>query len=427
MKRSEISYNLRVFGIFIVLYACYLNAIKSISLPFIVTLVISLCLFLLNYFLSKNKKLNINLGFLLVVLMFIFSILYTKTFQSSFRMIITYVLLLLVSLFLDYDDIFCKKIINCLLIFSCVSLGITIISFISSNFYIDYILPHVYEASQEPMYNLVIYAHSFPGIFASTGLNAFFLSIGYFIVFINIIVFNKNKKCNYFLLFLFVLGIFLTLKRIALFLDFIITFVILHYANKMNKSLYIRKKNNSVYLYINKKLLKRIIFMLILCGIFIICFQDVILNLITRIFSSNDVMNGRTELYNFAFQKIYLNPFIGNGINSFPVLYGNSLSTHNEFIQLTYELGIIQSIFITIWLVTNLVNTLRFLMNLKLDGYLNDRKYSFLLLSIAIQTYFIMYCFTGNPFHDMNVFGIYIIMVTISLNLRKEYKKWKIK
>ena len=240
--------------------------------------------------------------------MFFTSLIYTKSEQSSFRMIITYVLFFLISIFLEYNDDLWKKLKIILLTFSSISLVVTIISFISPTFYVNNILSSVYEGSQNQMYNLVMYAHSFPGIFASTGLNAYFLSIGYFIVLIDIIILKDKKIVRYLILFLYILGIFLTLKRVALCLDILITFTIFHLiSNKSQKFLIERKK------------IRNIMIILITAGIFAILFKDVLLNLIIRIFASDDILNGRTELYDFALKKIYSNPFVGNGINSFPV------------------------------------------------------------------------------------------------------------
>lgn len=418
MKSKEKKVDFTILGLFIILYGCYFNAIKSISLSYIVTLIISFAFLLLGYILHKDEKVNINIGFLLIIAMFFTSLIYTKSEQSSFRMIITYVLFFLISIFLEYNDDLWKKLKIILLTFSSISLVVTIISFISPTFYVNNILSSVYEGSQNQMYNLVMYAHSFPGIFASTGLNAYFLSIGYFIVLIDIIILKDKKIVRYLILFLYILGIFLTLKRVALCLDILITFVIFHLmSNKSQKFLIERKK------------IRNIMIILITVGIFAILFKDVLLNLITRIFASDDILNGRTELYDFALKKIYSNPLVGNGINSFPILYsyygGELLSTHNEFLQLTYELGLFQSVFIFCWLFFNFVKTQKILYMIKDNNNQNNIMRSFILLSLAVQLYFIMYCLTGNPFHDMNIFGIYIIVVILSFSIRKEINNEK--
>ena len=412
MKKKEINNLLAVIGVFILLYGCYFNAIKTISLSYVITLIIALAFFVLNYIFNKEKTININIELFIFVIFSFLSLVYTKTPEQSNRMIITYFLFLLISFFLRNNEDLWKKTKILLLVFSGITLVVTIASFLSNEFYINNILPMVYQGSQQAMYNLVVYAKSFPGIFASTGLNAFFLSIGYFIVLIDIFIRNKKNIWRYILLILFILGIFLTLKRIALCLDVFITILLIFITAEKKEKFTIKKKN-----------VKYIIFFLILGVIFCISFKDTILNLITRFFESDDLLNGRLELYTFAYEKIYENPFIGNGINSYSTLYGNvsdtALSTHNEFLQLTYELGILQTLVIGFFLIFNIFKTLKLCKKAKKHYELKEQ-YSFLILSIVIQIYFAIYCMTGNPFHDMNIYCIYMIFVTMTISLRKE-------
>lgn len=410
---KKISNNLlSITGIFILLYGCYFNAIKTISLSFVVTLILALAFFVLNYILNKEKTININMGLFIFIIFSFFSLLYTKTPEQSIRVIITYFMFFLISMFLKYNEKIWDKTKMILLIFSGITLGITIISFISNDFYIDKILPAVYQGSQQAMYNLVVYAKSFPGIFASTGLNAFFLSIGYFIVLIDIFIRNKKNIWRYILLIIFVLGIFLTLKRIAWCLDFFITIFLIFITSEKKEKFVIKKKN-----------IKYILIFIILGIVFCFSFKDTILNLTNRFFESEDLLNGRGQLYSFAYEKIYDNPFIGNGINSYSTLYGNvydnALSTHNEFLQLTYELGILQTLVIGIFLLLNIFKTFKLCKKTKNHNELKNQ-YCFLILSIVIQIYFIIYCMTGNPFHDMNIYCIYMIFVTMTISLRKE-------
>ena len=227
MKKKEINNLLAVIGVFILLYGCYFNAIKTISLSYVITLIIALAFFVLNYIFNKEKTININIELFIFVIFSFLSLVYTKTPEQSNRMIITYFLFLLISFFLRNNEDLWKKTKILLLVFSGITLVVTIASFLSNEFYINNILPMVYQGSQQAMYNLVVYAKSFPGIFASTGLNAFFLSIGYFIVLIDIFIRNKKNIWRYILLILFILGIFLTLKRIALCLDVFITILLL--------------------------------------------------------------------------------------------------------------------------------------------------------------------------------------------------------
>lgn len=414
MESKRKNHIIAVIGIFTILYGCYFNAVKTISISFIATLILGLGLLGIDYIINKENKLNLNISLLVFVIFSVISLAYTKTFEQSIHMLITYLLFLLISVFLKYREAVWKKVKLIILSFSLITLFVTIAAFISKDFYINTILPTIYQGAQTAMYNLVVYANSFPGIFASTGLNAFFLSVGYFIVLIDIVIDKKKSKWKYLLLILFVLGIFLTLKRIALCLDIIITIVLFMITSQKKKHFTIQAKN-----------IKYIILIIIIFIIFFISFQDIIYNLVTRFFESDDLLNGRIDLYEFAIEKIYDNPLIGNGLNSYYTLYGSlsgtTLSTHNEFLQLSYELGVIQAIIMFTMITINIVYTLKICYILKKDMH-SKVKYKFAILSLLIQIYFILYCFTGNPFHDMNVYCIYMLFVTMTINIRKEIK-----
>lgn len=410
--KVEKSQMLLMTAIFLILYGCFFNAVKAISLSFSFTLFLSCILLCLSFLLQHKKTIILNVSLILFVFFCIISLVYTKSMEDSIRMTLIYSLFLFISLFLKYDKAIWLKFKKMLFVFCSIDLLITVLTFISKQWYLDYVLPLIFQESQPHMYNLVVYANSFPGVFASTGLNAFFLSVGYYLVLTDILVGNTKKK-NYIFLSLFALGIILTLKRTSLIINLVITVLLLlhkFYARENNTF----RKKNIIHLFV----------IIIMMLVFIFVFQQYIFSLLSRITDADNWLNGRKELYVFALNKIKENPFLGNGINSYAHLLqlqtNELLSTHNEFLQLTYELGFIQTFIIFGFMIYGVSKTFGFIKKIPKTDIINHQ---FLMVSLAVQIYFILYCMTGNPFHDMNIYCLYMIFVTFTIyfNRRNNY------
>ena len=152
---------------------------------------------------------------------------------------------MLISFFIlelnNWKDILAKTII----VFSTITVIVTIISWISPSWYLQNILPNVYSGSQETIYDLVVYANSYPGIFASTGLNAFFISAGLAVLFSNMLFNNKKRKLKIGVIIFYVVALILTLKRATLVLN-IIAIIFILFLNKSN----LRKKIKIITIYI---------------------------------------------------------------------------------------------------------------------------------------------------------------------------------
>jgi len=153
-------------------------------------------------------------------------------------------------------------------------------------------------------------------------------------------------------------------------------------------------------------------------------FREVI-NTINGISSGEDVTSGRTKLYAWAFQLFLNNPIRGIGWGYFrrtvvgEITIRTTLDVHNVYLQLLCETGIIGfvvfvSLFIWSWVTTK-------------NAYCsciaqNDKRVlrwrPALLFSFAFQTYFILYCLTGNPLYDQFYQIIYMFCCSITVAYR---------
>ena len=407
VKLKKISNFFCSIAIIILMYACYFNAIKTISISYIATLVIALICLVIAFLLSSSKKIIIYFPSILFFLVILYSKIFTINENTTNRFLTTYLIYMLISFLITGMKKWEKSLQIVSIVFSSITAIVTIMSWISPEWYINNIIPTLYSNSQATMYNLVQYAKSYPGIFASTGLNAFFISVGVAILFSMIIFKRKNSKIAIGLIIIHIFALLLTLKRATLVLNILSILVIL--------------------LLNNSNARKKVKFLII--GIIVVClsyciFPQVFNNTLSR-FQTNseeEFFNGRTELYDFAKKSIEKNFFYGYGFGCFSKAYaryntynGIPLDTHNEILQIASETGVLGVPLIFIPLIYMYIYTIKRFKKIKNNSY---EKYS-IAISIYIQTYFLTYLFVGNPFHDSSIYLTYLLF-TLSAVIRKE-------
>ena len=159
----------------------------------------------------------------------------------------------------------------------------------------------------------------------------------------------------------------------------------------------------SLYLFVN-------IFSNQTSGIFI-----VINNLYRTIFNdgSHDILSGREILYQQAVNNFFKSPIIGNGWryfynNSVGLLPGGGRSNvHNIYLQLLSDVGIIGFLSFLSLIVTIFNFSYRQFIKVHNDGFIKK----IITFSLLIQTFYILYGFTGNGLSDYNYFAMYLLSV----------------
>lgn len=414
-KKIRVAHILEFISIFLILYGCYFNAIKTISISYIACMTLGIIFIGMAFFIEKRKKIFIFFPVIIFAVVILVSKIYTVAPEKTNRMLITYLLYVLISMLIFQLNNWKKYLVYITLVFSILTSLVTILTWISPDFYIEFILPHVYEGSQQDMYNLVVYAHSFPGIFASTGLNSFFISIGVAILVSNIMQKDgpsKKRKIFYtILLAISILAIFLTLKRSALVINVIAILLILFFNKKIKL----------------KTILVGVIILVIAILVVINTIPDVAENLLSRFEadSTGELLNGRGDLYAFAFESFSEKPFSGFGFGGFSTAYriaknynGITLETHNEILQLLSEVGIIGMLLIIIPMIMCYVKTIKNLKNLK-----NPKEKIAINISIYVQTYFLIYALVGNPLHDTSLYLMYLLFTLANFSVLKGVNK----
>lgn len=396
--------------IFLILYTCFFNAVKTIYPGYVIMLIVITILLCIYLLINHRSKIKVPFIYVIIPLMIAVSELYTISSSATNRYLIIYTLLFIIFCLITQIKNWKKILINYTLFFSLIACIVTIVSFISNTWYLNFLLPNIDAGSRNTMKNLVVYAHSYPGLFASTGVNAFFISTGLSITFVRLLndSVSEKKRRYYVYIILFLISLFLTLKRATILINGIIMF--------------------GMYLIKNKQNFKRImllpIIILIFATIMIKFFPVSFNNLMSRFDadSFSELLNGRSDLYNFAKEYISEHPFIGVGYGCFSRAYslntgysGIALDAHNEFLQLFSELGIIQGFCIIICVLKIYFDTIK--IYLQTEKTKNNNEIS---ISMYLQSYFILYCMVGNPFHDTTIFLLVTLYAMFYLDRKEE-------
>lgn len=233
------------------------------------------------------------------------------------------------------------------------------------------------------------------GIAPQTGNNAYYISIfiGICLIFLLQFIFEKKIINTLLYMFLLVMGITMLLatgKRGPLFAVFLaMTIVFIIYSKKTR--------------FISKSFFK----ILIVASIsFLILINTDSFNSITNLMANKenaDFFSGRSILWEETLSFFMEYPFFGQGLLTMRVNIG--LDSHNVYFQLLAETGLLGFLLGMLFFISNLIITIRRI-NVDTVGL----QY---YMSLFFQTYFLVYCFTGNPIYNLNLFLIYIVFVSI--------------
>lgn len=230
--------------------------------------------------------------------------------------------------------------------------------------------------------------------------NAMFLSCGILITATNYLADKKRK--SFLLTLILSIALLLTGKRAHILFVFASLFVV-YYLSLSNKDA------------INRFLKTAGVILLGSCaGLIIISFipaLSVFFERMQSLIDGHDTSSAvRLKLWTLAIESFKKRPFIGLGWKQFEYqlseLVGSNrtFNTHNVYLQLLCEVGIIGFSIYVLFFVKTFLKTIKiYIKMIKINCMSEDTR--LIGFSIAMQTFFIMYCFTGNPLYDwkMNI------------------------
>lgn len=254
--------------------------------------------------------------------------------------------------------------------------------------------------SSQLNYNLKLYRDGANcGITGDPALNSLYITIFIAIIFSNIIIGNKNKMLNYFLLACGLLSLFLTGKRGPLLANIIaIIFVIFLSAIKDKRKILIYLVSIIVIIGIGY------------LGIKIIPQAEIVFKRFNTSNSEVTLLNGREEIYYHMKESIKQHPIIGIGPRSaIKVIGGND--GHNIYLQIITEYGFVGGIVIFIALILSLLTTIKMYgININ-KAKKNEVSTKLICQGLFYQVFFLVYGMSGNPFYNFYSLMMYFVVL----------------
>jgi len=157
--------------------------------------------------------------------------------------------------------------------------------------------------------------------------------------------------------------------------------------------------------------------MLILLFLFAAQFYEPLNNIIIRFqttIEKGDMTLGRNVMLAECITMFKSNPIIGTGWGSFTYTTATGVvDAHNVFAQLLAENGIFLSIPFILFIVINYINIIKAAKRIiTLPNKKNEEIFG-ISYSVFIQSFFLLYCLTGNPLYDFQFLCPYIIGCSI--------------
>lgn len=287
----------------------------------------------------------------------------------------------------------------------------SLINIFAVDVYCSLILP---AFSGSPLYgNLLKWVNKniYPGFTSQTAFNAGYLiyAIGY--LYCNYSINKKIENRHKLFLFLLLVCLVLTNKR-AHFLFLFVTMAIcsLVYETKKQKVIQILKIVLSGIALLSA-------FYLLMQFVDIGVFQK--LRLMLEVYDrNNDVSSGRFYLYLLAIKYFFQNPFIGvgwGGFSQLPELAAKPMQTHDIYLQLLCETGILGFIIFILFFAYSLFVSIKNCNGAKTSEQILSARFCFF-----VQSFFLLYGLTGNTLYDQPYFIVYFLICAFTFSLRKD-------
>ena len=357
-----------------------------------------------------KKKFEFKRIFLILfpIIYLFFSSFISQGKYISFRYTIFFTVFILLALILSKFDNWHNTFINSIMFISYIFVIVTIFAYFFNDIYIK-IFFNLFSNESKIVMKRFMRNGAQVGLTNQTANNGFLISIGLSLLLAKIGK-QKGKIFFYLSILLYILALLMTLKRSFIIAN-IIAFLFVYYIEYKFSG----KKIKKMFLFIFGISLL-IIILLIIQSFFPII--NVMLERFTLSSNLNNFSSGRFSIYSSAIQLFKENPVFGTGINTGAFILDNRLGgwkiqqVHNVYIQLLMELGLIGTF---IFLFVMILVFLKSYKILKKYYFVEKEIVYKLKVSIYVQTFWLIYCFFGNPFTTYTFLVTYFLFSAIPM------------
>ncbi len=354
---------------------------------------------------TKETKFDIEAGlWFLFFVSALFSLFNTQQYDSYIRFVL--MILVLFVLKLIYEGIYgWQPWLNKLFyVFSVVHVVATILSLIVPDFILQ-LAKRFYSGVTLDAYISLFDLGAYAGITGQTSINGFYISI--FISYVVCSLFKrKHTAVNSILFVVAIIALFVTQKRSMLLSNIVAIVVILLLNNRDN-----RKKSRAIFWMAFVALAIYSILMLIPAT------REVFNKM-----NLDDPTSGREDLWLETIEIWKESPILGIGAGSLVSAY--DISSHNVYLQVLAEMGILGAASYVLILYTATRDSFKAYKLIAADPELTlDEKIQY-QAAFYMQLLYIIYSFFGNPLYGINFILPYVFFVaqlkSYSMNRRKQ-------
>ena len=179
----------------------------------------------------------------------------------------------------------------------------------------------------------------------------------------------------------------------------------------------------SLITFANKKNAKKFFVGILLLVIFIVAIYYFLQTnasgkqFIRRFAESDDISSGRFDIYSVLLSESKNTFIFGKGTGASQVLF--NMGTHNIYLQVYFDHGIIGLFVYLFWFMFNLIYTVRLFRNNTNMPIVRQM----LFISLYLQVLFLVYGFFGNPINDIYIFLLYIFFIAMPCAIQKDILK----
>lgn len=129
---------------------------------------------------------------------------------------------------------------------------------------------------------------------------------------------------------------------------------------------------------------------------------------------TGDVTLGRVNAWDIAWETFKKNPLLGVGWSNYILIGYKGYNAHNIYLQILSETGIVGTVLYISFFIYHLTTTIKKLKYVRKSTDGNSKVSLYLMLSLSIQIFFLLYGFTGNPLYDKEMYIPYFVACSIS-------------